>query len=195
VPDLLAWLRSQKVRGVIIGGVAASLLGRTRMTGDVDALVLLKEAQWPTFLRAGAAFGFVPLYHNALAFAHESRVMLLRHKPSGINVDISLGWLAFDEQVVARSIKRKVGKLVVPLPTVEDLIVMKAVAQRPTDLADIRGLLDANPDLDLGQLTKLVHSFAIDLEKPEILTLWEEIVSGRRRPGKARPRRKRPDQD
>ena len=39
--DLIKWLQERNVRGIIIGGVAASLLGRPRVTRDIDALVLL----------------------------------------------------------------------------------------------------------------------------------------------------------
>jgi hypothetical protein len=33
---------------------------------------------------------------------------------------------------------------------VEDLLIMKAIARRPKDLQDIRGLLAAHPDADIG---------------------------------------------
>lgn len=35
--DLVAWLEYGKVPGVVIGGLAASLLGRPRLTRDVEA--------------------------------------------------------------------------------------------------------------------------------------------------------------
>jgi hypothetical protein len=38
--DLMAWVKAGKVQGVVIGGLAASLLGRPRLTRDVDMLVL-----------------------------------------------------------------------------------------------------------------------------------------------------------
>lgn len=34
--DLVAWMKDQNVPGAVIGGVAAGLLGRPRVTGDVD---------------------------------------------------------------------------------------------------------------------------------------------------------------
>lgn len=40
---LVAWLDATGTRGAIIGGVAASLLGRPRVTGDVGALVLVDD--------------------------------------------------------------------------------------------------------------------------------------------------------
>lgn len=51
--DLVTWFQSRNVRGLVIGGVAASLLGRPRVTHDVDALVLLKREKWEEFLAAG----------------------------------------------------------------------------------------------------------------------------------------------
>jgi hypothetical protein len=41
-------------RGVIIGGIAASLLGTPRYTGDLDAVFLLGVADLPQLLRTAA---------------------------------------------------------------------------------------------------------------------------------------------
>jgi hypothetical protein len=41
--DLVAWFQDAPTPGMVIGGVAASLLGRPRVTRDIDALVLLDE--------------------------------------------------------------------------------------------------------------------------------------------------------
>ncbi len=41
--DLMKWWRSQKVPGLIIGGLAVALLGRARVTRVIDAMVLLAE--------------------------------------------------------------------------------------------------------------------------------------------------------
>ena len=60
VADLTAWLKNQTVRGAIIGGLAADLLGRPRITKDVDAVVLLEDLQIDAFLASGANFGFSP---------------------------------------------------------------------------------------------------------------------------------------
>lgn len=62
--DLVAWFAAAHVSGLIIGGVAASLLGRPRVTRDVDAVVLLEESEWETFLSRGARHGFMPRVSN-----------------------------------------------------------------------------------------------------------------------------------
>ena len=65
--DLVAWFTAEKVPGAVIGGVAASILGRPRLTRGVDALVLLQERRWTRFLAAGEGRGFVPRRAEALA--------------------------------------------------------------------------------------------------------------------------------
>jgi hypothetical protein len=57
LPDLMKWWRSQHTRGLVIGGLAVALLGRPRVTRDVDALILLAEDLSPALIEAGARFG------------------------------------------------------------------------------------------------------------------------------------------
>jgi len=146
--SLTDWLRAANVSGLIIGGVAASLLGRPRFTQDVGALILLEEDLWETFLTAGTRFGFTPRIADLAAFARKSCVFLLRHQPTGVDVDIALAGLPFEEEAIRQVKRYRIGKLTLPLPTPENLIIMKAVAHRPQDIADIRALVDANPRLD-----------------------------------------------
>lgn len=174
--DLLIWLESTKTQGVIIGGIAVSLLSRPRMTQDVDILAMLAESQWGTFLEKGSRFGFVPRITDALSFAQKNRVLLLRHTPSGVKVDISFGVLPFEQESIERLEKIKVGTLVIPIPTPEDLIIMKAVAHRGKDLADIEAILEAQEKIDLRRVRKWVKEFAKVLEMPEIYHDLEIIV-------------------
>jgi hypothetical protein len=60
VADLTALLKDQGVPGAFIGGLAANLLGRPRITKDVDAVVLLGNLHIESFLGAGGRFGFAP---------------------------------------------------------------------------------------------------------------------------------------
>lgn len=179
--DVVAWLQSAHIRGMVIGGVAASLLGRPRVTRAIDVLVLLDTNQWETFLTAGAQFGFVPRLSDALTFAQQTRVLLVRHQQSSIDVDIVFGALPFEEDAVARAVLIKIGDLSVPLSTAEDLLIMKAVAHRPRDLADIESVLDAHPKINLRRVRRWVREFSTALEMPEILNDLENILAQRRK--------------
>lgn len=103
--DLSAWFDDTHVPGAVIGGVAASLLGRPRVTRDIDAMVMLDEGEWAVFLAKGAEFGFAARLSDALAFAHQARVLLVRHEASGI--DIAFGALLFEEEAVEREESRR----------------------------------------------------------------------------------------
>ncbi len=168
LPDLMAWWRAEQIQGIIIGALATSLLSRPRVTRDVDALVLLPEDRWQPFLAAGKRFGFVPRIADALEFAQESRVLLLRHESTGIDVDIALGRLPFEEEAVARAVHTNVAGETIPLPTPEDLVIMKAVAHREQDLLDVDALIAAYPSLDRRRVLKWVRIFADALETEEL---------------------------
>lgn len=182
--DLVTWLQAEGVPGIVIGGVAASILGRPRTTGDIDALVLLDEARWGRFLSAGIRFGFVARRPDAIAFAQQTRVLLARHEPSAIDVDLVLGTLAFERQAIARARSVLVEGLTLPLPTAEDFTIMKAVAHRPHDLSDIESVLDAHPALNVRRVRRWVREFSAAMEMPDVLTDLEAILA--RRKGRAK---------
>ncbi len=170
--DLARWFESANVPGIVVGGVAASLIGRPRLTHDVDALVMVDEARWHELLEHGASFGFRPRLTDALAFAARARVLLMRHEPSGVDVDVMFGALRFEVEAVAHRTFVTVAGVALPLPTPENLIVMKAVAHRPRDLTDIEAILDAHPGLDVDHVRRWVREFARAAGMPEI---WDDL--------------------
>src|SRR4030067_1410185 len=121
--DLIKWLQERNVRGIIIGGVAASLLGRPRVTRDIDALVLLDNKWWEEFMNGGQQFGFIPRIGDPLVFAQKSRVLLVTHKPSDIDIDIAFGVLPFEEEAVDRGVNTEVAGITILLPMPEDLVL------------------------------------------------------------------------
>ena len=179
--DLVAWLQATHVPGAIIGGVAASLLGRPRATRDIDAVVLLDEKGWGPFLGTGTQLGFVPRLSDPLGFAHTARVLLVRHESSGIDIDIAFGALPFEEEAITRAVWRDIGGIRLPLPVPEDLIIMKAVAHRPRDMADIESILDAHLKLDRRRVRRWVREFSTALDTPEILQDLNALLARRRK--------------
>jgi hypothetical protein len=125
--DLLAWWKAGNVDALIIGGLAAALLGRPRTTRHRSGLVWLEEARWEGFLAASAHFGMEPRLPGPLTFAREARVLLLRQVASKIDIDVAFAALPFERQALDRARWLEISGLQVPLPTPEDLIVMKTV--------------------------------------------------------------------
>lgn len=108
-------------QGIIIGGVAVSLLSQPRLTADADAMLLLSLDDLPQLVEKAQAFGLTPRIPDVIPFARQSRVVLLKHEVSGIHVDISLGLLPFEVEAVERSEEFQAGNLRLRLPTPEDL--------------------------------------------------------------------------
>jgi predicted nucleotidyltransferase len=165
-------LKKYNDRGVIIGGIAVGLLGKPRYTADVDAMFLLSTQEIPQFLELAHAENIIPRIQNIEEFARKTRVLLLQYVPTKTEIDISLGVLLFEEEMVERGSVKTFANLSARLPTPEDLIVMKAIAHRPKDLEDIRTIVDNNPNLDNARIEYWVKSFAEVMEIPE---LWKQI--------------------
>ena len=160
-------------RGVVIGGIAFAVLGRARFTEDLDAMFLLSTQDIPHFLDEAKKEGIEPRVENAVEFAKKRRVLLLRHAITDTNIDISMGIMPFEEEIVERSSVQEFDEtLQVRLPTPEDLIIMKAIAHRPKDMEDIRVLAAKYPNLDMARIERWVKDYAELLYAPE---LWEEI--------------------
>jgi hypothetical protein len=122
--------------------------------------------------------GLKPRLADAVDFARRSRVVLLTHEESGIDVDISLGLLPFEIEAVERSQEYQTGSLIIRLPTPEDLIILKAVAHRPKDMLDIQAVIAAQPQLDTERIAFWVRQFADLLETPEIWTDVARLLKG-----------------
>jgi hypothetical protein len=178
--DLMKWLDASHIPSMVIGGVAASMLGRARLTQDIDALVLLPENEWANAISTGSSHNIVPRIEDPLGFARRSRMLLLTHTASSINIDISLGGLSFEQDALARAQVHETGGVRLRLPSVEDLLIMKAFAHRPKDMEDIKGLLDAHPTADLKVVRQWVKEFATAMSMPDLLDDFEKIVARRK---------------
>lgn len=159
-------------QGVIIGGIAASLLGQPRFTADLDAVILLSTNDLPNLIEVAAQEGMIGRIADAEAFARKNRVLLLQHQSSGIKIDISLGILPFEAEMIERGQEVTVGNITLRLPTPEDLIIMKAVAHRPKDIADIQAIAANHPSLDKERICSWVEQFGEALDLPD---LWKMI--------------------
>lgn len=178
--DLTTWLEDAEIPAMVVGGVAASILGRPRATRDIDSLAMAEEARWPALLEAAPKHGIVARIEDPLSFAHRTHVFLLRHADSGIDIDVILGRLPYEQDAVARGELHDLGGVRVRLPRVEDLLIMKAIAQRPQDLRDIEGLLDAHPDADVEQVRTWIAQFSAAMDMPDILEGFEKLLRQQR---------------
>ena len=169
-------LQEDDVDGMIIGGLAASLLGRPRFTNDIDLVILDLDHRLPEFLKKLRKFGIEPRIEDAADFARKSRVLLMRHQESGINIDISMGIMPFERESVSRKTIESASGLEMPLPSPEDLIIFKAISRRPQDVEDIKAVIARYPNLDKKRVLSVVREFVDILESEEIYDNIENLL-------------------
>jgi predicted nucleotidyltransferase len=175
------WLDDHDVASAVVGGVAASMHGRPRTTKDVDLVALFDLDDCAGLLEAAARYGIEPRHADAVEFARVTRVLLLRHAPSGVELDVSVGALPFERELVESSVVMEVTGLRFRVARPEDIIIMKALALRPRDVADIEGIVDAQPDLDLARVRRTVAEFSAALEQADLSSELERILAKMRR--------------
>lgn len=174
---LMKWLKTSHVEGAVIGGIAVGLLAEPRVTHDIDAVLWLELEDCPSFLADGEKLGFVPRFDDILDFARDNRLLPLIHRPTQVDIDLALGQLPFEREVLDRCVKRKVGRINVTLATPEDLIVMKLIAHRPRDLADVENLMQHHPDVDLKRVRRWLTIYSELLEQPEVVDELDRQVA------------------
>lgn len=138
--EIQSFCRARHWKFCFIGGIAVQRWGEPRLTGDVDLTVLTGFGG-----EAGCIEAFLGAFDgrasDAAEFALSSRVLLLRSE-RGIPIDVSLGALPFEGRVIERATAfRFLPDTRLDTCSAEDLIVLKAFADRPRDWADIEGIL------------------------------------------------------
>lgn len=122
-----------------IGGIALQHWGEPRVTRDLDLTVFTGFGGEPPVVDAvlGRYTGRRP---DARAFALRHRVLLCA-TPAGVPVDIALGALPLEADMIRRATEVAFQPgVTLRICTAEDLMVLKAFADRLQDRADILGI-------------------------------------------------------
>lgn len=139
--DAVAMLDARGIGAALIGGLAVSLRGQPRMTVDIDLVIHADVDEALRLVRDLGETPFEPLFPGVEEVVARSFILPLRHRMTGIRVDLAIGMSGFEREAIARARSVVVGDIRVPVVTVEDLLVMKALAGRPQDELDMRGLV------------------------------------------------------
>jgi hypothetical protein len=158
-----------------IGGIALQRWGQPRLTNDIDITVITgfgNELAYIDILLS-AFSGRLP---EAREFALENRVLLLQSS-GGIPIDIALGGIPLEEEIVRRSSRYQYLPNVSLLTcSAEDLIVLKAFADRTRDWADIETVLKRQKNkLDWPYIETQLEPLSVIKENESIMTRLIEL--------------------
>ncbi|HUS39578.1 MAG: hypothetical protein WBF93_17945 [Pirellulales bacterium] len=168
-------LRAECFRFCIIGGIAVQRWGEPRGTRDVDLTLLTGFGNESKHIDV-LLHKLEPRIPNAAEFALLNRVLLVRdHR--GVDFDISLGAMPFEERTVERASEYLFAEnCALVTCSATDLIVHKAFASRDQDWIDIRGVLTRSRSVVDWQTVLRELMPLVELkEEPEILDRLHEL--------------------
>lgn len=175
--ELQAFCETRRWRFCLIGGLAVQHWGEPRFTRDVDMTLLTGFGNEESFVHEWLAH-YESRVAEPVAFALANRVLLLR-SAGGIGIDIALGGLPFEEDAVIRAkpVELEQGAWL-RICTAEDLIIMKAFADRPQDRVDLRGILvrQGPETLDWKRIWEELVPLAEIKDAPGILDHLKKLV-------------------
>jgi len=169
----IAFLEEHGYRYAVIGGIALSQWGVIRATQDVDLKVLVPDADYTSVREAlRAAF-------PDRARPHVPEIpLIVAVNIRGVTVDFLLALPGYEEQIIERAVRRDLGSFSVWICSAEDLIIQKVSAGRAKDWPDVEQLLIAQRGkLKEAYIRELVSEFAEALEKPEILSEYQRLLT------------------
>lgn len=145
IPRLLAEaaqaLRTAGVRAAVIGGCARNAYAEVRPTKDVDFVVEVSPAHYPSLVAALRALGFTRASSVGADTGDVPDLELFRDA-NGRRIDLLYAHTDFERAALARAETREpYAGVVLPVCSPEDLIVYKLLAGRPQDLLDIRAMM------------------------------------------------------
>lgn len=151
--DLFRALQEQKVRYLVVGGVAVNLHGIGRLTVDVDLMLALDAQNLERFVSVARRFPLKPVVPVELEdFADAGKVnewiekkgmlafALRSADPATPTVDILVKPVVPFEEAWARRVQRAVENVAIPIAAIEDIIRLKTGTGRQKDEADIKAL-------------------------------------------------------
>ena len=155
------------VRLAIIGGVVRGVWAPARNTVDVD--VIAGTTDLASVVAAASAGGLVVHAPDLEKMAHSgmARLRLPEHLTGRVRLDIIAATHPYYERVLARARDVGVVDMTVHVASAEDIVVLKIMADRPQDRADVAAILKAQGtalDRDVVRAELAVLGFDVPAE-------------------------------
>lgn len=164
-------LKQRKMDYLLIGGLAAGVLGEPRFTRDADFLIYIPITKLKSFLDAlsdkGLKFDRKKVEETVLARG-VFRVFL-----EDYHADFIINALGIGKVALERAIEVKLFNKKVKFPSPEDLILFKLIAARELDLWDVKNIYLRYIDkLDKDYLLEWAQKIC---DETENMNVWNRI--------------------
>jgi hypothetical protein len=153
---VIKFLNKEKNEYLVIGGLAAGIIGEPRATGDIDIDIILDKNHIEGFLKRAKIAGFEFAFKECIKRARETGTFQI--KLSSYNIDFIIVSIDLEISAIKRKRIVKIHNVSANFPTPEDLILLKIIPGRVQDMLDVEkivikhsGKLDRKYLLDWAQ--------------------------------------------
>jgi hypothetical protein len=155
--DIVSLFERMNLSYAVMGGIAVRVYGIPRPTYDIDFTLAVPRERLPELYAAIGRAGYTVPEEYAGGWVDQVAGMPLVKfrlylQGRGVDIDLFLAESAFQEQLLARRRRETLDGLSVWLVSPEDLVLLKLLAARPRDLADISDVLFTQGHLDESYL-------------------------------------------
>jgi hypothetical protein len=137
--EFLELLNVHQVRYLVVGGLAVAYHGYVRGTGDVDVWVARDPENAAGVVAALTAFGFELPGVTPETFTEPDSVVILGHRPVGIDILTAIPGVEFEECYEAR-VMAVLDGVEVPMLSLPHLRASKRACTRLKDADDLEHL-------------------------------------------------------
>ena len=175
---VIGFLKQNKYEYIVIGGIAAGILGEPRFTADVDIDILLNKGQIGEFLNKARKAGF----------KFDAKTCKKRIKESGtlqvncgdFHIDFIIASTAFEKEAFERKQELSLYGIKAFFPTSEDLILLKVIPGRFQDLSDIEKIIMRQKEkLDLKYLKNWAEQLSDEAQDARIINEVQKFLGQR----------------
>lgn len=137
--DFLKLCLRNKVRFMVIGGYAVIHHSRPRYTGDLDLWIDDSLENARRVVAVLQEFGFPPNVISPELITEGKKIIRMGFEPMRLELFTSIPGIQFSSCYNRRDLL-KIGRIVVPIISLEDLKINKLASGRPKDLQDLEEL-------------------------------------------------------
>lgn len=151
--DLLQALSKSAVEFVLVGGMAVQLHGYNRMTYDIDLVLSMNDENLIRFIDIAKAFGLAPVIPVPIDSLKNAKLIDQWHREKGMLafalrepgiagsvIDVLVRPDVSYERLDASAVVGQLFECTVKIASIDHLLEMKRIANRPKDLLDIAAL-------------------------------------------------------
>lgn len=158
-------------RYAVIDGIALSQWGVVRVTQDIDLKVLVSNLDY-----AGVRTLLTRAFPQAARQNAPQNPFIVAVEIDAVIVDFLLTAPGYEEQIIARAVRRNLNGFSIWVCSAEDLIIQIVIAGRGKDWPDVEALLiEQHGKLDEAYIENWLSQFAEALDKPEMLTEYRRL--------------------